>query len=718
MADRRRAGIAGFLLLSASLMFGRLCATAAAPSDRASGPGVSVTFEPLSVAAAPASKTADVRVSRLVALSVPRGSAPSPFTPAGRFRATFEGDLTLRLRDSLSFSAQGRGKLTLSINGKAVLDLNGDSFPQKPTESVRLNKGKNHLVAVYESPEQGDAELRLFWSSRSFHPEPLPPTILSHDPSAAPLRASQLVRDGRFMVAEFHCTRCHAPPASSQPGAMPELAQDAPSLTEVGGCLRPEWMARWINNPRGVRTDAHMPRLFHAADEKAIDPRAADAAAYLASLVVAAADGAEKIPDLQKAPAGGRLFAQLNCIACHTLQGGAGDPAAAASAGDGRESLVLAKTKFRPTALRAFLRNPQAHYAWNPMPNFRLTEDEAESIAAFLLGPDPAKESAKVEGDAVRGKEVVRTSGCLNCHIIDKETSTLKAASLVDVSRDPAPHGCLAANAGDRKNAPDFQFSPEQRVALIAFASSDPVSLTRDAPEEFATRQIRAMRCTACHARDNEESLLATTYDAEAIVLKNKFPPNDPPNEPLAADQRAPLLTWTGEKLRPHWAARFIAGELAYKARPFIRARMPAFAARAELLAAGLAAQHGYGPADADYPAADAAMATIGQKLCGATPNQSFGCVQCHSVATQPPKAPFEAPSINFMYVIERLRKPYYQRWIHDPLRLDSNTKMPRFDDADDKTGIRDVFDGDAPKQYEAIWQYFLQGRAIRPPAE
>ncbi len=143
---------------------------------------------------------------------------------------------------------------------------------------------------------------------------------------------------------------------------------------------------------------------------------------------------------------------------------------------------------------------------------------------------------------------------------------------------------------------------------------------------------------------------------------------------------------------------------------------MPSFGVRAPLLSAGLAAQHGYGPIAPDYPAADAALAAIGQKLCGTTPNESFSCVQCHSVATQPPKAPFEVPSINFMYVAERLRKEYYQRWIHDPLRVDPNTKMPRFDDADDKTGIRDVFDGDVPKQYEAIWQYFLEGRKIQAP--
>ena len=281
-------------------------------------PGVTTAFESLLANSSAKPAIPDTRVSRLFSLYVARGVAPTPFTPAGPFRAIFEGDLTLRLREFLSFSAQGRGKLSLSINGKPVLNLAGDSFPSQPTEPLRLNKGKNHFVAVYESPESGDSEFRILWSSRTFRPEPIPPGALSHDPASAHVRESEQIREGRFLLGEFRCTKCHATKAAGDIGAMPELTQDAPSFENIGARLRPAWMAAWINNPRSLRRDAHMPRLFHGAHEHGIDQRAADLAAFLASMGPQITEDATK-PDPAKIATGGRLFSQLDCIACHTL---------------------------------------------------------------------------------------------------------------------------------------------------------------------------------------------------------------------------------------------------------------------------------------------------------------------------------------------------------------------------------------------------------------
>jgi mono/diheme cytochrome c family protein len=219
--------------------------------------------------------------------------------------------------------------------------------------------------------------------------------------------------------------------------------------------------------------------------------------------------------------------------------------------------------------------------------------------------------------------------------------------------------------------------------------------------------------------------VLVELIDGDAIEMTispdqiAKFPPPPPANgEALAADQRPPVLTWAGEKLRPEWAAAFIAGQISYKPRPYLRARMPSFPARAGGIAAGLAESHGYAPTSAEYPKPDPEMAAMGRKLSGKTPNQAFQCVQCHAVADLPPFSPFEAPAINFTYARERLRKEYYHRWVHNPQRIDPNTKMPAFEREDGTTAITDVYGGDARKQIETIWQYLLEGREIKPPAE
>jgi mono/diheme cytochrome c family protein len=276
--------------------------------------------------------------------------------------------------------------------------------------------------------------------------------------------------------------------------------------------------------------------------------------------------------------------------------------------------------------------------------------------------------------------------------------------------------GCLAQDTPAHKNAPAFSLDPAQRAAIKSFLIHGQPSLARNNSAEFSHRQVIAMRCTACHARDASESLLAQSFDAESQALHQKYPnPAPAPGELLAAEQKPPHLTYAGGKLRPEWMEKFIAGQIAYKPRYYLRARMPAFTARAPQLAAGLAAEEGCPPALPPNPQPNAALVEEGRKLCSKIPNVGFSCVQCHAAGDLPPFAAFEAPSINLKYAAERLRHDYYARWIHDPLRIDPAGKMPRFDDAEGKTGLP-AFGNDAKSQFEAIWQYLLQGPALQPP--
>ena len=49
--------------------------------------------------------------------------------------------------------------------------------------------------------------------------------------------------------------------------------------------------------------------------------------------------------------------------------------------------------------------------------------------------------------------------------------------------------------------------------------------------------------------------------------------PEGTEDEKIAPDQTIPMLTWTGEKLRPEWTARLLSGKLDYRLRPWLRAR-------------------------------------------------------------------------------------------------------------------------------------------------
>lgn len=723
----------------------------------------------LTIAPANAPEHADTRRARMVALNIPQGTAPTPFVASGKFVAEWNGDLSLRLRDYYAFAATGRGKLTVKVNDQVVLDAAGDDLSKATGTPIRLSKGKSKFAARYESPDAGDANVRLFWTTmvkagEAYAPgqrllDPVPPTVFKHDAGAVAIATGTRLREGRMLLAELRCVKCHAagdlpgtggadlaavlppidPAAAVKPGPMPELMMDAPSLADAGARFSREWLAAWINDPKSLRADAHMPRVFHDAAGKAeadaIDPRAADVAAYLATLGKAgdAADATEAAePDAAKAEAGGKLYVNLNCTACHTAPDYAAPPEAAAEATAGHGAALAlprvphkhVRAKYKPDALKQYLLNPNAHYAWNPMPNFRLDAAGAEALAAYLLANAPEKLEPPAEvpaGDAAKGKLLVASSGCLNCHAIGGDTSELRGPSLAEIPKDGWTRGCLAKEPQNRKpSAPDFKLSDGQRNAILAFAATDRTSLTRDAAAEFSQRQVQSMRCTACHARDGTESDLVAMLDQEFKDLQGKFPTEVSPEdtEKFAPDQRPPQLTWVGEKLNPTWMADFIAGTTPYKPRPYLHARMPGFTARAGLLSAGLAAEHGLPPTDEPKEKPDAAMATAGRQLVGKAPNVSFSCVQCHAVAATPPLAPFEAPAVNFAYSADRLRKDYYHRWVHNPQKIDPETKMPAFERDDRKTTITAHYEGDAAKQWEAIWQYLLGGKEIPPPTE
>ena len=68
--------------------------------------------------------------------------------------------------------------------------------------------------------------------------------------------------------------------------------------------------------------------------------------------------------------------------------------------------------------------------------------------------------------------------------------------------------------------------------------------------------------------------------------------------------------------------------------------------------------------------------------------------------------SPFEAPGINLLDAAIRLRYEYYQRWMLAPDRVDVAMRMPVFAEDGKTTKIREVFDGDARKQFGALWHY------------
>ena len=613
--------------------------------------GIQVTFE--------SGGKKDVTVRPNVLLYTSEGTSPSPFLKSGPFTATYEGFISVDLRDRYTFRAEVNGSVTLQIGEKVILEGTAENGLTEESSRARLSKGLNPFRVVYTSPKEGDGYLRLHWSSPDFSYEPITEGSLLHSTESKPLAEASMLRKGRELFAEHRCAKCHT--GGDAGIGMAELAMDAPTFEGIGSRRNAAWMAKWIDNPDGARAIASMPALLYG-DTSAKD--AADIAAFLGSLkgdaIKKSSGAAEK---------GKSLFTTLHCEACHNPPGEKVD--------ESRLSLTHVGQKFTDGALAAFLQKPEAHYQWIRMPNFKLKGQEAGQLAAYLLGHSE-KPLPAVNGDAGRGRGLVETLGCASCHSGPVENK-FKTIALEKIGNTSLEKGCLTdAPTG---KAPRYSFSADERAALRGFLRGSRESLKQSSQVEFASRQIEALNCTKCHGQ----------YDG------------------------FPHVSVMGGKLRPEWAEDFIAGRVDYKPRPWVHGRMPTFPSRAKGLAQGMSMIHGMPPVSLEQPKVDQALAKDGLKMVGT--DGGFSCIACHAVGTFGATQVFESAGINLAYSGERLTKPFFERWLLNPLRIDPQTKMPVYFPGG-QSMLYDFYDGDAQKQILAFWEYIRQGKNIPLPAE
>jgi mono/diheme cytochrome c family protein len=650
-------------------------------------------------------KSSDVEVLPNLWLYVEGNKPPTPFLAPGKFTTVFEGFLNAELRGNHIFKAEElRGSLKLEINGATVLEA---SAPGALTKEVQLNKGLNAVRATFTAPATGDAALRVGWTEKGTNVNPIPNAWISHIKSPEVVKADKL-RLGRELFLEHRCARCHTDKFSSP---LPELSMDAPALEGIGARRGQEWLANWILDPKNMRALVHMPKVLHG-EKASEDARAI--AAYLASLKDEPAVSPPKAgsvfgynakafkeiesrsgatakattADPEATPVDSAhekkpIFERLHCTACHNAPDGTEVDAA-------KISLKHVAAKFgSEKSLAAFLKAPERHYAWIRMPNFKLADVEANELAAHLMKHADKAETKAPSTDAAllkRGEQLVRTTGCLNCHSAGKLENQFVAAALPKLAKEAK--GCLAEKRDEKSKAPDFGLKPGEREALVEFVKTDYASLQRHSPMEFAARETRLARCTDCHGHID----LVPGFD----VL--------------------------GGKLRPEWAAEFIGGvpfkvraDIHPKGEPWTDARMPAFKSRAKLIAEGMAMQQGYAPRTPAEPPIDEEAVKVGLKLTGK--DNGLSCISCHAVNDLPALEVFESEGINLGLTGARLLKPYFFRWMRNPLAIDPQTKMPAFFGDDGKSPLTDYYEGDAEKQINALYEYMRAGEKMAAPA-
>ncbi|NRA95674.1 MAG: cytochrome c, partial [Planctomycetes bacterium] len=178
--------------------------------------------------------------------------------------------------------------------------------------------------------------------------------------------------------------------------------------------------------------------------------------------------------------------------------------------------------KIRPGWLHGWLMDPRSFRPSTKMPRFRLEEEQAWAIAAFLWqNSDPVSFDTEIaDGDATRGEWLISTRGCLGCHkTTTDEYDNIGGTFAADLSRvgEKARYAYLASWVKDPRHHNPFTVMPSLRlsdqdakdIASFLKASAregvtydDEASLAilqREDLRATGEKLVRHLGCAGCH---------------------------------------------------------------------------------------------------------------------------------------------------------------------------------------------------------------------------
>ncbi|MFN3188972.1 MAG: family 16 glycoside hydrolase [Aureliella sp.] len=175
---------------------------------------------------------------------------------------------------------------------------------------------------------------------------------------------------GEMLVNELACAQCHDLPS------MRLSPKSAPSLTDVGSRLRPDFLVDYIANPHLQKPGTLMPSMLDELPEA----ERIEVATAISNFLLAEKRVAAELPgNARSANRGARIYHDVGCVACHAAQDGTRtNPATTVPLGQLNEKYTLA-------SLSKFLKSPHEFRPSGRMPDFGLSEEQATDVATYLL---------------------------------------------------------------------------------------------------------------------------------------------------------------------------------------------------------------------------------------------------------------------------------------------------------------------------------------------
>ena len=329
-------------------------------------------------------------------------------------------------------------------------------------------------------------------------------------------------------------------------------------------------------------------------------------------------------------------------------------------------------------------------------PVLHLTREDAER------GGEKSEHDSSFQVDAelaLRGQQIFVSSGCASCHQLTSDGTPLKSSlTAKPVEALDLDRGCLAEVPS--KAAADYDLSRIQRDTISAAISS----LKREAPpvanpQETAAHILATFNCYACHERDE----IGGVEQARNDLFKTK-------QKEMGDEGRIPPhLNGVGAKLQLNYLKQIFARGA--KDRPYMLTRMPRFGERnVGRLQSAWAMLDSTDPVQIpEFAESERRVKAEGRHLVG---DKVFGCVKCHNFGGV---AASGIQSIDMTVMTKRLQRDWFHRYLVDPAAYRPGTRMPAAWPMG-QSPLKDVLDGSAEQQIEAVWRFLSDGVEAPPP--
>ncbi|MCA9246046.1 MAG: c-type cytochrome [Planctomycetales bacterium] len=612
---------------------------------------------------------------------------------------TYTGYLDIQEPGDYQFSAPAGGDIELTVGDHSIELKPSQSHEGLVSHPVRFTFGRHPIRLVYRPIDT--IQFRLLWSSNRFTWEPIAARWLHHDTEQG---ADDEISPGLPLLRAARCAACHAPRG--------EAPLSAPALDNLVGNIRRKWIVRRLE------TSTEVPPNGETFPERkmphfALSSRQARAITAYLTQGQQGNDRQDPRPDVGDLANGERIFRTRGCVACHTIDGSPND--APYDGGD----LSQVGDKRPATYFARWLSDPASVNRDHRMPRFTLTSEEIRDLSGYLAGLASAPASEPAPGNwpedleqVQLGKKLVREFRCHACHRMPTGEADDVPAGTTGVVLPPGKlnwnAGCLNP-PGTGESRPWYRLSASSQRALQRVvesplgwrSESSAKSQLRHAIEssDYGRQLLAENNCLACHRR----GLAPGIANRLASALKN--------HRELAAEMprfEPPALDSVGDKLLPAALREAIAKPRVR--RDWLDVRMPQYRlSDAQIGAMVEYLQRCDQTLNQTTAEPSESLRFAGRRLVTA---DGFGCTSCHQIGSQKPrevKPEAKGPLLSMLG--ERIRRQWFERWLHDPARIVPRMEMPSV-----RVPVPGVLDSDLDQQVAAVWAILNQPN-FEPPA-